>query len=344
MTQQMPPSYQQPPRQNGMFKNSSCLAMFGCFAALCIGLGLVIVISAAMFGSKPEPSSKMREVWISGKGKAKIAVVQVNGAIMEGSRSTGNVAAASDIVSQLNHIGKDSKVKGVLVLANSPGGGVTASDKIYNALKKLTDRKLPVVVLMGDVCASGCVYMSAFATKIVAHPTSITGSIGVITSTLNFSKMLEKIGVQGVTIASKENKALLSPFEPVKPEHKAILKKIIDEMYVRFVDIVAKGRKLKKDKLMKVADGRVFSGAAAVKLGLVDQLGYKQDALDLVKKLAGVSQVKLVKYRQRLGLADIFLGYAELPHELKTSRSMSLERLLSIKGPRMYYMWSPTGR
>lgn len=344
MTQQIPPQYPQPTRQGGMFKNSSCLAMFGCFAAICVGLGLVLVISAAMFGANPQPKNKLREIWISGKGKNKIAVVQVNGAIMEGARSSATMTAASDIVAQLKHIQRDKSVKGVLVLANSPGGGVTASDKIYRALKQLTDSKKPVVVLMGDVCASGCVYMSAYASKIMAHPTTVTGSIGVIISTLNFAKMLDKIGVEGVTITSKENKALLSPYKPVNPKHKAILKTIVDEMFARFVDILSKGRKIKKDKLMKVADGRVFTGAAAKKLGLVDSLGYKDDALAALKKLAGVSKVKLVKFRRPMGFADIFLGYAQLPQEIKSQRSMNMEKLLSLKGPRVYYMWSAQGR
>lgn len=330
-----------PAKENrgGLMKNSGCTFMLGCMAGLLCIL-LVMGIGAALMGGKPEPANKLHEVWISGKGKDKLAVVHVRGAIMEGSRSTASTTVASEVVAQLQKAQRDNTVKGVLILANSPGGGVTASDKIYHAVKNIVAKK-PVVVLMGDVCASGCVYMSAHASHIMAHPTTITGSIGVITSTINITKLFEKIGIEGINITSKENKALLSPYKPINPEHIAILKKIIDEMYDRFVSIVSEGRKIKKDVLLPIADGRVFTGAVAKQNKLVDSLGYKADALTLLKKLAGVSDAKLVKYRPHLGLAEIFLGYSQLSQELRTSQQVSLERLLHLKAPRVYYMWSP---
>lgn len=336
-------SFGAPPHQGGqsggIMKNSGCSRSLGCLLALSLLFNFAVIGGGMMFAKKPGPTSKLKEIWISGAGKKKIAVVQVRGAIMDGARSSSNIAAAGDIVAQLNKAQRDRRVKGTLILANSPGGGVTASDKIYQAVKALSKVK-PVAVLMGDVCASGCVYMSANSTKIFAHPTSVTGSIGVITSSLNFHKMLEKIGVEGVTIASKKNKALLSPYKPINPEHKAILKKIIDEMYLRFVDIMSKGRKIPKETMLKIADGRVFSGVAAKKLKLVDEIGYQSDALKWLMKKAGLSSARLVKYRQQVGFAELLLGVSQLPQEIKSSRQLSIEKLLGVQSPRILYMYS----
>ncbi len=320
-------------------KNRGCSSSMGCFLALSLALNVVVIGGALLFAEKPGPRSGLREIWVSGKGKNKLAVVQVRGPIMEGTRSRGNLTAASDVVAQLHRAQRDRSVKGTLILANSPGGGVTASDKIYQAVKAHSKVK-PVVVLMEDVCASGCVYMSANATEIVAHPTTVTGSIGVITSSFNVSKMFEKLGIEGVTIASKKNKAILSPFKPVNPEHKKIIKKIIDEMYLRFVDIMSKGRKIPKAKMLTIADGRVFTATVAKKLKLVDTLGYKADALRILMKRAKISSAKLVKFRQQIGFAELLMGYSQLPLEMKSARQFSLGKLLGMQAPRMYYMYS----
>lgn len=316
-----------------------CMGALGCLLVVSLAINLVVLGGALIFREKPGPVKRLNEVWLSGKGESKLAVVRVTGPIMEGPRSTSSMTAASDVVRQLQRAGRDKGVKGVLLIANSPGGGVTASDKIYNSVKAFVKKK-PLVMIMEDVCASGCVYLSAHATKILAHPTSITGSIGVITSTFNVSKMLDKIGVNAVTIASKENKALLSPFEPVKPEHKAILKKIIDEMYTRFVNVLVQGRKIPKEKLLPFADGRIFTGTVALKHKLIDGLGYRKDALKELMKLANVSSARLVQYRPPFSFYQLFRATASLPEELKSSRSLSLEKALNFKAPRVLYMWS----
>lgn len=342
---QPPPSYRAPgafvnpppPRSS----NRGCLFGVGCLLVLSIGLNLILL---AFFGSQDEKrrSSRVRETWISGQGEAKLALIQLSGVITEGEQNRTAPGAASNLLPLLRQAANDPAVKGLLIDANSPGGSVTASDKIYHAVESLrVTSKKPVVLLMGDTCASGCVYVAAAASEIVAHPTTVTGSIGVIISTLNFAKFFDNYGIKGVTIASQKNKALLSPFEPVQDEHKAILKTIVDEMYERFVDLVVKGRKIPRDKLLPLADGRIFTAKQALQAKLIDAIGYRADAVKRLLLLAKVKDARLVSYKREVNFFDIFQGYSELPAKLEAKASPSLSSLLELKTPKAWYLWQP---
>jgi len=320
-----------------------CQSSFGCLLSISIILNLLLFLGLASTYEKPRPQKQLSETWISGKGQHKIAFIHINGTIMGGSRPRNGVSPAQLVIQKLEQARRDPAVKGVLIQADSPGGSVTASDQIYHEMIALRKSGKPIVVLMGNTCASGCLYLAAPATKIYANPTTLTGSIGVIMSTLNFSKFLEQHGIKGVTIASKKNKALLSPFEPIKEEHKAILKKIIDELFARFAGILIKWRKIPKKELMKYADGRVFSATQALKFKLIDGIGYKQKALTSLLKLTKLSRstVKIVRYHKSVGFSDLLWGYMQLPKHLKSSQySLSIENLLRLKTPRAYYIWT----
>ncbi|MEM1009110.1 MAG: signal peptide peptidase SppA, partial [Myxococcota bacterium] len=255
---------QQPPQRRS----------WGCFTWVAIALLVSVLVNIVLWGQmsskrSAQTAKKLQEMRLSGKGNQKVIVINLSGVITEGQGSFRERATAAAILPRIRRAEKDNTVKGILLLANSPGGSVTASDKIFHALKRFGKKK-KIVAIMGDTCASGCVYVTAAAHKIYAHPTTVTGSIGVIVSTLNFAEMLKKIGVKGVNITSKENKALLSPFAPVQEEHKKIIKVIVDQMYQRFVKIVAEGRKLPPEKVFEVADGRVFTAKDALRYKLVD--------------------------------------------------------------------------
>jgi protease-4 len=168
-----------------------------------------------------------------------------------------------------------------------------------NRFKEKTGK--PVVVLMMDVAASGGYYLACSGDHIVAYPSTITGSIGVIIQTITFKEAMARLGIQADAITSGPNKAAGSPFETLKPEHRAILKKLVDDFYGRFSSIVRKARPgIAKDQFAMVTDGRIVSGVDAKKLGLVDEIGDLYNAHDKAKELAGIAAADLILYHRAL--------------------------------------------
>jgi len=207
----------------------------------------------------------------------KIAVIYVDGVI-------------SDYIGYIKKLKKakdDPSIKAVLIVVNSPGGSVGASQEIYRAIEKVRKKK-PVVVSMGNVAASGGYYISAAANVIYADPGTITGSIGVIIQHININGLLNKVGIKMENIKSGKNKDILYPNNELTPEQKKLLQETILDVYDQFLDAIVKYRPIKKYKLRQIADGRIFSGRQAQKLGLVDKLGNFGDAVEEAKKLAGI--------------------------------------------------------
>jgi protease-4 len=315
------------------------MAFFGCVLVVSLGANLMLFgLLAGKEGGDDSPS-KLREVVVSGKGEQKAVVLDLRGMITDGVGAFNEGATSAAMLPMIRKAKQDKLVKGILMVANSPGGSVTASDTIYHALRDLAKTK-PVVAIMGDTCASGCVYITAAATQIVAHPTTITGSIGVIVSTLNFSDMLDKVGIKGISIASKKNKALLSPLAPVQEEHKQIIKGIVDQMYHRFVGIVAEGRKRKREEILPLADGRVFLAEDALKHKLIDKIGYRKDAEDLLLKLLKLPSVRFVSYRKDAPFLSLLTGgVAKMDAHLSRDTRPSIQDLLHARTPRVWYIW-----
>jgi len=199
----------------------------------------------------------------------------------------------------------DSHIAGILLRIDSPGGEVTASDDIWKALDDFrasapdsSGRPRFVVAIMGSMAASGGYYACAGADWIVAHPTTITGSIGVKMSSFNVRRLAERLGVDEETIASGPNKNILSPFQTLTEEQRALLQKIVDSMQDRFVSIVAGGRKMDESRVRELADGRIFLGTEAKEAGLVDEVGYLADAMARVAERLGGTTPVYVTYRQ----------------------------------------------
>jgi protease-4 len=199
-------------------------------------------------------------------------------------------------------------VKAVVLRINSPGGEVTASDTLFHAVKTVAAAK-PVVVFMDAMAASGGYYTACGATKIVASETTLTGSIGVIIDALNYSGLFEKVGLKSNTFVSGAFKDSLNGARPMRAEEEAYIQSLVTGMYERFLKVVADGRGIATDVLRNgVADGRVLSGKEALDAGLVDQLGYIEDARRLAAELAGVKDPTLVRYRRETGFFDILGG------------------------------------
>lgn len=220
-----------------------------------------------------------------------IGVIYIEGVIV-GGRAEGGVfgggAGSGDLLEQIRQARDDDAVKVVLLRINSPGGSAAASQEIGVEIDRLKKAGKKVVVSMGDTAASGGYWIAAKADKIIANPATMTGSIGVIMETSNLEKLFDKIGVRQETFKSGPYKDIGSLSRPVTPEERAILQGMINDIYEQFIDVVAKGRKMDRDKVRKLADGRIFTGRQAKELGLVDELGNYYDALQAAGRMAGI--------------------------------------------------------
>ncbi len=235
---------------------------------------------------------------LSGAG-SKVAVVNL----------TGTILSSRQIVSELQTVAENSSVKAIVLRVDSPGGGVAASQEIYEEVKSISDTVKPIVVSMGSLAASGGYYVSCGATRIVADPGTITGSIGVIAMFPNYAKLMTKLGLQMDVIKSGKYKDSGSPFRQMTEQDKKYFQGVVDNSFDQFLNVVAEDRKLPIDKLKKFADGRVFTGAQALKLGLIDTLGSFQDAIKIAANLGGIKgKPVVVEPSERKTLFDLVFG------------------------------------
>lgn len=218
----------------------------------------------------------------------KIAVIEIRGVITQ----------SSGIIEELQQYGEDEGVKAIVLRIDSPGGGVGPSQEIYREVMKIRSKK-KVVTSMGSVAASGGYYIACASDLILANPGTITGSIGVIMEFTNFEELLKKIGIKGVVVKSGEYKDLGSPLREMSPEEKRILQSVLDNVHQQFIQAVMEGRKMDRERVLQVADGRILTGEQAKQLGLVDQIGNLQDAIDAAAKLVGIEGKPTVLYPKR---------------------------------------------
>lgn len=279
----------------------------------------------------------------------KVAMIDVTGMIMDAQRPgipTPGENPVARFSEALQRAGKDSAVKAVIVRINSPGGTVTASDLMFREVKhfKETHHK-PVVVLMGDVAASGGYYLACSGDEIIAHPTTVTGSIGVIIQTINFAEGMSRIGIRADSITSGPNKAMGSPFEPMPKEHRELLQGLVNEFYDNFKSIVAANRPgLKQENMNWITDGRVVTGRRAAEVGLVDRTGDLRDAFASAKSRAKITSARLVKYHRPL--EHVASPYALAPDTGGSGSQinllqLNLDRAGMFEQPGFYYLWDP---
>lgn len=245
-----------------------------CVMALPVGL-------AIKAGKTDTDSSDSSSGGLTMKLKDRIEVININGMIVdkdeEGLLSLSRTPYSS--VKKLKKALKNDRIKGVLLRINSPGGTVGTSQEISQAVSKLAAEK-PVVTSMGDICASGGYYIACASNKIVANPGTLTGSIGVIFNMMNVKGLADKVGIEPKVIKSGPYKDIASMFRPMTEDERKILQALIDDSYDQFVTAVSQGRKMKMEDVKKLADGRIYSGRQALKVGLVDKLGSYNDSVD----------------------------------------------------------------
>ena len=309
-----------------------------------------LFISGCSFISIPPPGIQpLKETVVSGEGRDKILLMDISGIISTKEKRKAlpfgeKVSIVSRVQEELKRAAQDKEIKGLILRINSPGGTVTASDIIYREIKEFKEkRNIPVVACMMDVAASGGYYISLAADTIIAHPTSITGSIGVIAIKFNAGKLMEKIGVKDESIKSGDKKDLLSPFRPNTEEEKAILKEIIAGLHQRFVETIAENRKeLAKDKIKELADGRVYTARQAVEAKLIDKIGYLNNAIELAKRKAGIGKARVIIYHRPFNYKNnIYSQVSDSDFKTINLINIDLGALTENMGLRFMYLWLP---
>jgi protease-4 len=293
-----------------------------------------------------EPPGPVQEVQLSGSGDSKVLLLDLSGVISaqdkEGFIPQPNLLAT--FKEELTKASKDEKIKAVVLRINSPGGTVNASDILYHELKTFKgSKKIPVIASMMDVAASGGYYLAMATDAILVHPSTVTGSIGVIMLTVNAKGLLEKVGVEASAITSGPRKDMGSPFRTMTAEEKVIFQSVIDSFYDRFLAVVQEGRpKLSADQIKKLADGRIYSGEQAKAAGLVDDIGYLDEAIELAKKQAGLTDARIVTYRRHGEYQNnIYSRLFGTGSGLGSLASMDLLTIVRGGSPQFMYLWMP---
>lgn len=341
----LPPAH--PPRRN------THTAVWLLVILLCVLLVVSLLLNAGLSGALKQKIGarkashehavdeypNLTEVWSYGKGDVKAARIAVEGVILrevEQGLFATPLNMVDSVLAQIRAARADSDVRAIILEVDSPGGGITASDEIYRALVDFrdSDTNRVVVVFMRDLAASGGYYVSMGGNWLIAQPTTVLGSIGVIIQTLNLKGLSEKIGITDVTIKSGDNKDLLNPFTEVDPKQRALLQEMIDGMFEHFLGIVAHNRPMiPADKLRTLADGRLFVAQQALNLKLVDQIGYWDDVLAKTAELLDVESVKVVRYEQHI---DFWTWLMTVRSPIQPTRWLSLHAR-----PRFLYLWAP---
>lgn len=270
-------------------------------------IGLIVSLLGGVYGG----GNAANESRLYGEGLDKVAVVSIEGVIGEAGSSVvgGPVGVDAEMIRrELNQAADDGLVKAVVLRINSPGGSAVVSDQIFQHIVDFkNDSGKPVVASMGDTAASGGYYVAAAADRIVANPSTLTGSIGVIMQYFNAQGLLSNVGVSAETIKSGPYKDIGSFTRDSTPAEERILQSIVDGAHEQFVQRVAEGRGMEEDKVGELADGRIYTGSQAVENSLVDELGNLDTAVDVAASLANIAEPTVVEY-ERGGFFESLLG------------------------------------
>ena len=294
----------------------------------------------------PSHSDPLKEYTLQGKEMGKVLVIPIRGIISDAPRRqfiTTWPSMVQEIVSQLRKAEDDPEVKAVLLKIDSPGGSVIASDLIYNEIMAFKQRKkAKVVAAMMGVAASGGYYIALPADFILAHPTTVTGSVGVLFLNPNVSGLMEKIGVDVNVSKTGENKDMGSPFRQATEEEQGIIQDIVDRLGAQFLDHIAEHRKLEPNRLKEISSARIYLADDALKLGMVDSIGYLDEAVSRAKKLADLPEdAKVVVYRRTEYPDDNLYNTSISRYEGRRPSIISLELLPSFSKLQtgFYYLW-----
>lgn len=295
-------------------KNSPLVTAFLILIVICV-VFFVLVFAISYFGDQ----------YAYGLGGDRIGIVKIEGTIVE----------SESIIEKIVKFRKSGSVKAIILRINSPGGVVAPPQEIHREVKKTCKEKV-VIVSVESIAASGGYYIACAADSIVANPGTLVGSIGVLLPIENIEELLKKIGLQSTVIKSGKYKDIGSMTRPITEEEEVILQDLIDNTYNQFVDVVAEGRDMEREDVLKLADGRVFTGAQAIELGLIDKLGNLQDTIALAAEMVGIEGEPKVIYPKKKKPSILDFIFEEVVQSLALTIEKKVNDKLSL-----YYLPSP---
>jgi len=319
---------------------------------LLIAGAAALIFTGCAFVNVPlyTPAQPLREKVVEGEGRTKILLIDISGFITEADRARGSVLTEevpllARVKEELQKAGQDKAVSGLIVKINSPGGTVAASDILHHELLAFKKRSgARVTACITGLGTSGAYYIASAADEIIAVPTAVTGSIGVIAMRFDVRDLMTKIGVGTETVKSGDKKDIWSPFRPSTPEETRIMQHIIDGFHNRFIDAVAAGRKkvLSRAEILKLADGRVYTADQALEAKLIDRIGYLDDAVSATKNVLKVSEASVIVYHRPGAYRGTIYGGTPVPGpsvvNLFNINGDSLSLLPEVK---FLYLWQP---
>jgi protease-4 len=270
------------------------------FCVVVVGLCAILLAGCTPFVSNPRPV--FQEVLLQGEGREKILLIDIDGLISNQPIFVPNLGLIPGMTArvrqELEIAFEDPRIRGILLRINSPGGTLTDSDIIYHSLIEFKKSKnVKIVAAMGDIAASGALYLAMAADEVFAHPTTITGSIGVILPHMDYSGVMDRVGIRSDPIKSGKFKDISSEFRKRTPEEQEMLQKLVDKQHEKFVAVIRAGRKkMNRRQVEEIADGRIMGAEEAKSRGLVDEIGYLDNAYKRITRLSGFPANRLVRY------------------------------------------------
>ena len=324
--------------------------------AFTLALAVVLALAGCITVNAPLSSAGdpgLHETTISGGGADKILWLPVTGFISSHPQSSAfglvhNDSVLTQVERSLDKAADDDAIKAVILRIDSPGGTVAASDEIYHritAFHQATGK--PVIASLGGVAASGGYYIAMAADEVIAQPTTITGSIGVIIVNVNAAGLLDKLGLRDASVTSGVHKDLLSPLRPPRPDEQAIVDDVVDALFQRFVGVVrtSRGARLDRDQLATITDGRIFSATAAQRLGLVDAIAHRDEVVTRAERRIGASDARLVRYYRGKRAPDtLSAGAAAGTHGASASLVSQLAESTLTDATTPLYLWRGLAR
>jgi protease-4 len=314
-------------------------SIFALTAVALLGTGCITIDA---LGGERKP---LDETVVYGTSGPKVLLLDIDGIIddsnVRGPLGTGGREATTSRVREQLDKAEKSHIAAVLLRINSPGGAVTASDVVYREILRFKEKNdVPIVTIMMGLAASGGYYVAMASDHVIAHPTSVTGSIGVIAAGLNLSGLMQRYGVGNQTITAGEFKDAGSPLRPMTAPERAYLQAIVDDMHLRFQEVVVEGRpQLDAERVRTLSDGRIYTAGQAMENGLVDALGYMPDAIDELKRRIQAPEIRVVAFhRKREWRANLYSSTAPPPAKAGLAERLGIDR-----GPGFLYLWWPGG-
>jgi len=311
---------------------------------------LLLVLGGCIHVDVFSGKGPLRETKISGEGTDKVLLIDISGALTTSTPSGlfPEPSLPARLKEELTKAQKDEHIKAIVLRINTPGGTVTSSDILYHELQEFKQKRgVPIIASIMDLGTSGGYYVAMASDYIFAHPSTITGSIGVIMLTINAQGLLEIVGVHPTAIVSGPKKSMGSPFRAMKDEERAIFQDVIDRLYARFLTVVEKGRpKLHKTRIRQLADGRIYTADIAQAEGLIDEIGYLDDAIAWAIESAQLTDAQVVTYtRKSRDAHQNIYSHFEPPvmGQLGFPQINANTFIGALHGgtPQMLYMWIP---